>query len=341
MSKTEVAALDEKILGLYGTNCQPATLPVPAGSARLGSLPLNPQHQSMLGACFAPNPSNSSIFPSEPPSQRNPLPGSLRTSTLTPASVLFGINLRTSRTITTSPASDGLNAARQPSSQSTSRQNPSPITTVPVCMFMRKSSIIANGLNAARQPSSQSKPPPLSLAVPVGIHLRQPLRSEPLLPPAVPVGIHLRQPPTPVVLPIFTVRQSTDTPNTHDTSAQHFEIKRTAAEARNHQRLETRNDLDRNLVGTLPPIMSIFDAPRATPDNDDFVPPSWLLETINRVASSPGIFPTPPPPVLFQTDPAALEHNAALLKKYDDDLSKLLSDFQDTTIAYGSEFPAY
>jgi hypothetical protein len=47
---------------------------------------------------------------------------------------------------------------------------------------------------------------------------------------------------------------------------------------------------------------------------------------------------TPPPPFLFRTDPAALKHNADLLKKYDYDLSKLLPDFQDTTVAYGAEF---
>jgi hypothetical protein len=216
---------------------------------------------------------------------------------MTPASAPLGINLRTSRTITTSQASGGLIAEGDPPSQSPSRRNPSPITTVPVGIFMRKSSIIAgNGLNAIRQPLSQSQSPPLSLAVPVGINLRQRPRSGTPLPSAVPVGIHLRQPSTPVALPIFPVRQSTSSPNTHETSAQYFAIKRTAAEARNHRRLETRNDLDRNLVGTLPPVLSIFDAPRVTPDDDDFVPPSWLLETIDRVASSPGIVPTPPPP---------------------------------------------
>ena len=31
-------------------------------------------------------------------------------------------------------------------------------------------------------------------------------------------------------------------------------------------------------------------------------------------------------------------HNAALFKQYDYDLSKLLPDFQDTTVAFGSEY---
>jgi hypothetical protein len=145
----------------------------------------------------------------------------------------------------------------------------------------------------------------------------------------------LRELQTPINLPISPVRQP---PNPFETSAHCFEVKLTAAKARNNQRWEDRNDLDRQLVGTLPTdISSIFDPPRVTPDDDDFVPPPWLLESISRVASSPGLVPKPPP-FLFRTDAAALEHNAALLKQYDYDLSLLLLDFQDTTVGYGAEF---
>jgi hypothetical protein len=232
---------------------------------------------------------------------------------LSPASVPFGINWRMPRTITTSSASSGLNAARQPSSWSTSRRNLSPSTTVPIDINLRKSLPISAsqasiGLYAARQPSSRSPPTPLATPVPVGIHLRELQR--------------------PINLPIFPVRQP---PNPFETSAHCFEVKLTAAEARNNQRLEDRNDLDRQLVGTYPTdISSIFDPPCVTPDDDDFVPPPWLLELISRVASSPGLVPKPPP-FLFRTDAAALEHNAALLKQYNYDLSLLLPDFQDTT----------
>ncbi|OEU16750.1 hypothetical protein FRACYDRAFT_239343 [Fragilariopsis cylindrus CCMP1102] len=157
------------------------------------------------------------------------------------------------------------------SSPAPSRRNPLPTTiTIPICMNMRKSSIIAassagNGLYAERQPLSRSKPTPL--------------------PSVVPVGIRLKQPPTRVELPIFPVSQPPETPNTHETSAHCFEVKFTAAEARNTWRLEIRNDQDRNLVGT-----------------------------------------------------SLDEHNAALFKQYDYDLSKLLPDFQDTTVAFGSEY---
>ena len=138
------------------------------------------------------------------------------------------------------------------------------------------------------------------------------------------------------MLPIYDSQQ-TIPPNTHETSAHCFEPERTAAETRNHYRWQARNDLDMNIVGTLPPVLSIFDAPRVTPDDDSFAPSPWLLASIIRVTASPSTVPKPPP-FLFRTDALALEHNAELLKEYDYDLSLLLPDFQDTTIAYGSEF---
>ena len=176
--------------------------------------------------------------------------------------------------------------------------------------------------------------PPSSASVPFGTNLRAPSLTT-KSPAPVLIGVNLRE--SPISLPIFPARHPPTVP-LFETAAHCFEVKITAAEARNNRRFETRNDLDRRLVGTLPAnILSIFDAPRVTPDDDDFAPPPWLLETIDRVASSPGVVPKPPP-FLFRTDAAALEHNAALLKKYDYDLSKLLPDFQDTTVAYGSEF---
>ena len=214
-----------------------------------------------------------------------------------------------------------------------SRRNPSPITTVPVGIDMRPPSwTAAVPIGMSLRTSSHLAP-----AVPFGIQLRQqPPLDPPPSSPAVPVGIQLKHLMTPIVLPILDSQQSIP-PNTHETSAHCFEPERTAAETRNHHRWQTRNTLDKNLVGTLPPVLSIFDAPRATPDDDNFVPPPWLLASIIRVTSSPGTVPNPPP-FLFRTDAPALQHNADLLKEHDYDLSQLLPNFQDTTIAYGSEF---
>jgi hypothetical protein len=87
----------------------------------------------------------------------------------------------------------------------------------------------------------------------------------------------------------------------------------------------------------LPATMSeILPKPLIGPD-DHFQPPPGFLLRLSRVASTP--VPAPrAPPLIFETNREALEHNARQIATAGHDLAKLLSENQDTTLYFGSEF---
>jgi hypothetical protein len=71
--------------------------------------------------------------------------------------------------------------------------------------------------------------------------------------------------------------------------------------------------------------------------NDDFKPPTWLLQAIREVATTT-VQPPKAPPICFATNDKSLMENARLLERFNFDIAELLDHFADTTIGYGSEF---
>jgi hypothetical protein len=71
--------------------------------------------------------------------------------------------------------------------------------------------------------------------------------------------------------------------------------------------------------------------------DDDFEPPSWLLQGVQEVGGT-AVQPPKAPPIKFKTDNKSLADNSGLLEKSGFDIAKLLDHFSDTTIGYGSKF---
>jgi hypothetical protein len=80
-----------------------------------------------------------------------------------------------------------------------------------------------------------------------------------------------------------------------------------------------------------------FFPPPVLGPNDAFDPPSWFIETIDKIANSKITAPKRPP-VNFHLSSKAAEQNGKLLEAYDFDLEKLINHQSDTTLGYGSEF---
>ena len=116
--------------------------------------------------------------------------------------------------------------------------------------------------------------------------------------------------------------------------------KLTAGAKRNAIRLERRNRLDRNLLckSHLPNNLSdLFGPAFPSPDDEDFIPPAWLLQSIQQIAATST--PTPAaPPFQFCSSSDSVTHNTRLLEEYDFDLTKIVDEHQHTTLGYGSEF---
>jgi hypothetical protein len=108
-------------------------------------------------------------------------------------------------------------------------------------------------------------------------------------------------------------------------------------ERRNAARTRDRDERDSEHLSKYLPCSPEFVFSDIVEGPDDaFIPPSWLIEAIQEVATSPS--PTPKmPPVRFATDEGSLDHNADILGRYDFDLSELLDHLADTTLGYGSE----
>ena len=101
-----------------------------------------------------------------------------------------------------------------------------------------------------------------------------------------------------------------------------------------------RNKSDRNLLSKchLPDNLSdVFGPSFVAPDDEQFVPPSKLLDSITRVAAS--VTPTPKaPPFCFSADDESVTYNTELLRANDFDLSRIIDGNQHTSLCYGSEF---
>ena len=115
------------------------------------------------------------------------------------------------------------------------------------------------------------------------------------------------------------------------------------AEIRNQNQIDRRTIDDGKRIGKFTNfnnapnfIESIFGLPLEDPNND-FVPPSYLFESILR-ATEAGVPAPAPPPFQFDVTNAAIIHNSKLLKKYNFDLEALLNDHQHTSVAFGSKF---
>ena len=91
-------------------------------------------------------------------------------------------------------------------------------------------------------------------------------------------------------------------------------------------------------VGFLPTdIESMFGPAIDTTDDDDFVPPASLLDAVKHVASSTVATPEAPP-FRFDMSPASVNFNTALIKTYNYDIEKIITESSSSTIAHGSEF---
>ena len=116
--------------------------------------------------------------------------------------------------------------------------------------------------------------------------------------------------------------------------------KLSAAARRNAYRLELRNKKDQKLLSKshLPNNLSdVFGPAFVGPDDEQYAPKPWLLESISRVARTTTPAPSAPP-FLFSTDDSSVSHNTELLRVNDYDLTRIIEDNQHTTLCYGSEF---
>jgi hypothetical protein len=110
------------------------------------------------------------------------------------------------------------------------------------------------------------------------------------------------------------------------------------AERRNRERVERADAVDQKLLSKyLPPTPAEF-LPNKIPGPDDsFTPPAWLMGAIEEVMVAEVQIPNAPP-VRFDLSKEAIQHNTGLLADCNLDLHKLLSQHQDTTLGFGSEF---
>jgi hypothetical protein len=107
---------------------------------------------------------------------------------------------------------------------------------------------------------------------------------------------------------------------------------------RNNARLKLANEGDHNTMSKYLPssLESFLMAPVVDPD-DSFSPLSSFMNAIREVASTPAPVPKAPP-IRFSTEPDALKHNAQLLQSHQYSMESLISQNNETTLAYGSEF---
>jgi hypothetical protein len=117
--------------------------------------------------------------------------------------------------------------------------------------------------------------------------------------------------------------------------------KQRAAADRNVARVTEANKKDKKLMSKytkyLPKGLSeILPEPIVGPD-DAFEPDGDFLRRLAEVAATK-VMPPKPSPIRFSTEPESIAKNSQLLSDYGFDLDSLISDHQDTTLGYGSEF---
>ena len=121
-------------------------------------------------------------------------------------------------------------------------------------------------------------------------------------------------------------------------------------EERNTKRLRDANASDRETLGEspnltrsfrdhnhLPDDASLFFSEPATGPCDEFNPPVWFLEAIQRICATPSEVPTKSP-IRFEISESASAHNAELLRTVDFDLGRLILKYGSSTLGFGSEF---
>ena len=95
---------------------------------------------------------------------------------------------------------------------------------------------------------------------------------------------------------------------------------------RNQAHLDTRNDADEQLMSKshlLNNLLSVFNPPVYTPDDEAFVPPNWFLKAIAKVAS----LTTPTPnkaPFKFLADTDSVDFNTQVLNNADNDFVSII-----------------
>jgi hypothetical protein len=110
------------------------------------------------------------------------------------------------------------------------------------------------------------------------------------------------------------------------------------AEQRNRERVELSNAADQRLISKYLPISADAFLPNRIPGPDDaFTPPEWLIQAIKSVANANTPAPKAPP-VRFELSEEAVRFNTELLKDNGLCMQQLLSQHQDTTLGFGSEF---
>jgi hypothetical protein len=108
-----------------------------------------------------------------------------------------------------------------------------------------------------------------------------------------------------------------------------------AADRRNQDRVERVNTSDQKLISKyLPMTVDEFLPSKIPGPGDAFRPPAWLMEAVKSVATAKA----PAPPVMFDLSEEAVRFNTDFLKDRNLSLQHLLSQHQDTTLGFGSEF---
>ena len=109
---------------------------------------------------------------------------------------------------------------------------------------------------------------------------------------------------------------------------------------RNQIRLDTRNNVDEQLMSKLHlpnDLSSVFNPPVYTSDDEAFVLANWFLKAIARVARS--TTPTPnQAPFRFSADTSSVDLNTQMLKDSGNNFTSILDQNQDTSLSYKSEF---
>jgi hypothetical protein len=114
--------------------------------------------------------------------------------------------------------------------------------------------------------------------------------------------------------------------------------KERVAVKRNRDRVEKANATDHKLTSKYLPKTADEFLPNKIPGPDDtFTPPDWLMEAIEIVFKAKEPVPKAPP-VRFDLSEEAIRFNTELLKDSALSLQTLLSQHQDTTLGFGSEF---
>jgi hypothetical protein len=110
------------------------------------------------------------------------------------------------------------------------------------------------------------------------------------------------------------------------------------AARQNRVQVEQANASDQKLMSKYLPETADEFLPNTIPGPDDaFTPPPWLMEAIKSVASDTAPAPNAPP-VKFDLSEEAVRFNTELLKDSGLSLHTLLSQHQDSTLGFGSEF---